>query len=105
MNDNKNDKNDNKNDNKPERRVPENLELLYNIVGEEKYKLIIKEMGGCLFYIPTKDELEREERDRAIFEDYIVKGMKINHVARKWELSASMISKIAGKERDKRKKD
>ena len=92
------------NDNNPKRRVPEDLVPLYNIVGEEKYKLIIKEMGGGLYYIPTKDELDIAERDREIFEDYIIKGMKINRVARKWELSASMISKIAGKERDKRKK-
>ena len=66
--------------------------------------MIIKEMGGGLYYIPTKDELDIKERDRGIFEDYIIKGMKINSVARKWGLSASMISKIVGKERDKRKK-
>ena len=66
--------------------------------------MIIKEMGGGLYYIPTKDELDIKERDREIFEDYIIKGMKINSVAKKWGLSASMISKIVGKERDKRKK-
>ena len=91
-------------DNNPERRIPEDLVPLYNIVGEEKYKLIIKEMGGGLYYIPTKDELDIAERDRGIFEDYIIKGMKINSVAKKWGLSASMISKIVGKERDKNKK-
>ena len=64
-------------DNNPERRIPEDLVPLYNIVGEEKYKLIIKEMGGGLYYIPTKDELDIKERDRGIFEDYIIKGMKI----------------------------
>ena len=37
-------------DNNPERRIPEDLVPLYNIVGEEKYKLIIKEMGGGLYY-------------------------------------------------------
>ena len=83
-------------DNNPERRIPEDLVPLYNIVGEEKYKLIIIEMGGGL--------LDIKERDRGIFEDYIIKGMKINSVAKKWGLSASMISKIVGKERDKRKK-
>ena len=51
------------NDNNPERRIPEDLVPLYNIVGEEKYKLIIKEMGGGLYYIPTKDELDIAERD------------------------------------------
>lgn len=91
-------------DNNPERRIPEDLVPLYNIVGEEKYKLIIKEMGGGLYYIPTKDELDIVERDRGIFEDYIIKGMKINSVAKKWGLSASMISKVARNERDKRKK-
>ncbi|WP_370766438.1 Mor transcription activator family protein [Intestinibacter bartlettii] len=91
-------------DNNLERRIPEDLVPLYNIVGEEKYKFIIKEMGGGLYYIPTKDELDIAERDRGIFEDYIIKGMKINSVAKKWGLSASMISKIAGKERDKSKK-
>ena len=91
-------------DNNPERRIPEDLVPLYNIVGEEKYKLIIKDMGGVSYYIPNKDELDIAERDRGIFEDYIIKGMKINSVARKWKLSASMISKIAAKERDKRKK-
>ena len=90
-------------DNNPERRIPEDLVPLYNIVGEEKYKLIIKEMGGGLYYIPTKDELDIVG-DKGIFEDYIIKGMKINSVAKKWGLSASMISKVARKERDKRKK-
>ena len=44
-------------------------------------------MGGGLYYIPTKDELDIE-RDRGIFEDYIIKRMKINSVRKMF--SASM---------------
>lgn len=90
-------------DNKQDITIPENLIPLYNIVGEEKYKLIIKEYGGCSIYIPINDEREKRDRDRAIFEDYIIKGMSINAVAKKWGLSVSMISRIAGNERDRGK--
>ena len=58
--------------------VYEHLELLYEIVGEEKYLEIVRMYGGANLYIPTYKATIRNSRNREIRKRYNgVNGSKL----------------------------
>ena len=54
--------------------------------------------------MPVSEKVKKKNRNSNIFEDYVVKGMTANVLARKYNLSNSSIVKIVAKEREKRMK-
>lgn len=91
-------------DNKLERDIPPDLVPLYNIVGDEKYDEIVDIYSGGYIYVPVSEKAKKKNRNSNIFEDYVVKGVTANVLARKYNLSNSSIVKIVAKEREKRMK-
>ena len=91
------------NDNKPKRDIPPDLVPLYNIVGDEKYDEIVDIYSGGYIYVPVSEKVKKKNRNANIFDDYVVKGMTANALARKYNLSNSSIVKIVAKEREKRR--
>lgn len=92
------------NNNKQERNIPPDLVPLYNIVGDKYYDEIVDVYSGGFIYVPVSAKEEKKKRNAKIFEDYVIKGMTANVVARNYNLSSSSIIKIVAKERERRMK-
>ena len=72
--------------------VYEHLELLYEIVGDEKYLEIVKMYGGANLYIPTYKATIRNSRNREIRKKY--NGINISLLAMQYGMSVNNVRNI-----------
>ncbi len=75
--------------------VIENLALMYEIVGEEKFIEIIRMYGGSNIYIPTYKSVIRSSRNREIAKRY--NGFNANQLAREYGISVNQVRNILNK--------
>lgn len=74
------------------------LEILFNIVGEEKYLEIARMYGGTSIYIPKYSSVIRNNRNREIAKRY--NGINARQLSREYGLTADRIRKIADENKD-----
>ena len=72
--------------------VIENLSLMYEIVGEEKFLEIIRMYGGNNLYIPTYKSVVRSSRNREIAKRY--NGINASQLAREYGITVNQIRNI-----------
>ena len=72
--------------------VIENLSLIYEIVGEEKFLEIIRMYGGNNLYIPTYKSVVRSSRNREIAKRY--NGINASQLAREYGITVNQIRNI-----------
>ena len=72
--------------------VYEHLELLYEIVGEEKYLEIVRMYGGANLYIPTYKATIRNSRNREIKKKY--NGINAGLLAMQYGMSVNNVRNI-----------
>ena len=72
--------------------VYEHLEMLYEIVGDEKYLEIIRMYGGSNLYIPTYKSTIRNSRNREIRKRY--NGVNISLLAAEYGMSVNNLRNI-----------
>ena len=75
--------------------VIENLALMYEIVGEEKFLEIIRMYGGNNLYIPTYKSVIRSSRNRDIVNRY--NGFNGTQLAREYGISVNQVRNIINK--------
>ena len=75
--------------------VIENLSLMYEIVGEEKFLEIIRMYGGNNLYIPTYKSVIRSSRNRDIVNRY--NGFNGTQLAREYGISVNQERNIINK--------
>lgn len=75
--------------------VIENLSLMYEIVGEEKFLEIIRMYGGNNLYIPTYKSVIRSSRNRDIVNRY--NGFNGTQLAREYGISVNQLRNIINK--------
>ena len=75
--------------------VIENLSLMYEIVGEEKFLEIIKMYGGNNLYIPTYKSVIRSSRNRDIVNRY--NGFNGTQLAWEYGISVNQVRNIINK--------
>ena len=75
--------------------VIENLSLMYEIVGEEKFLEIIRMYGGSNLYIPTYKSVIRSSRNRDIVNRY--NGFNGTQLAREYGISVNQVRNIINK--------
>ena len=75
--------------------VIENLSLMYEIVGEEKFLEIIRMYGGNNLYIPTYKSVIRSSRNRDIVNRY--NGFNGTQLAREYGISINQVRNIINK--------
>lgn len=68
------------------------MDLLFEIVGEEKYLEITKMYGGNNIYIPTYKSTIRSSRNREIRKRY--NGVNANQLANEYGICVNQIKKI-----------
>lgn len=72
--------------------VPQELQRLYEIVGQTNFVKIQKEYGGELLYIPMYKNTQ--ERNKKILDDFYYNDLSTRELSKKYNLSMSMINKI-----------
>lgn len=72
--------------------VYEHLEMLYEIVGDEKYLEIIRMYGGSNLYIPTYKATIRNSRNREIRKRY--NGINGSQLAAEYGMSFNNLRNI-----------
>ena len=72
--------------------VYEHLELLYEIVGDEKYLEIVRMYGGSNLYIPTYKATIRNSRNREIRKKY--NGINTSLLAMQYGMSVNNVRNI-----------
>ena len=72
--------------------VYEHLEMLYEIVGQEKYLEIVRMYGGSNLYIPTYKATIRNSRNREIKKKY--NGVNASYLACEYGMSVNNIKNI-----------
>ena len=72
--------------------VYEHLEMLYEIVGDEKYLEIIRMYGGANMYIPTYKATIRNSRNREIRKRY--NGVNLSLLAAEYGMSVNNLRNI-----------
>ena len=72
--------------------VYEHLELLYEIVGDEKYLEIVRMYGGSNLYIPTYKATIRNSRNREIRQRY--NGVNGSQLAFEYGMSVNKLRNI-----------
>lgn len=75
--------------------VIENLALMYDIVGEEKFLEIVRMYGGSNVYIPTYKSVIRSSRNREIVNRY--NGVNGTRLAREYGISVNQVRNIINK--------
>ena len=75
--------------------VIENLSLMYEIVGEEKFLEVIRMYGGNNLYIPTYKSVIRSSRNRDIVNRY--NGFNGTQLAREYGISVNQVRNIINK--------
>lgn len=66
------------------------------LIGHENYLKLIEKFGGTQIYIPTLHFVNRDQRERAIKNDFY-KGANICDLVNKYSLSESTIRRILRK--------
>lgn len=74
-------------------KLPDDLKLLYDIIGIENVIVLCEMWGGSSLYIPKTDLFDRHKRNLNILADY-KKGSTYKHLARKYNLSTVSIRNI-----------
>ena len=72
--------------------VYEHLEMLYEIVGEEKYLEIVRMYGGSNLYIPTYKATIRNGRNRESKKRY--NGVNASYLAAEYGMSVNNLRNI-----------
>jgi Mor family transcriptional regulator len=73
----------------------EALAELRNIIGDELYKAVIKELSGTMVYFPSNHEWQdKTERNFCLREDYYSGRFEISDLAQKYNISISRVYKI-----------
>lgn len=72
--------------------ISENLEMLLEIVGKEKFLEIARMYGGSNVYIPTYSSAIKSARNREIVKKY--NGFNVNNLAREYNMSVTHIKRI-----------
>lgn len=72
--------------------VYEHLEMLYEIVGDEKYLEIVRMYGGSNLYIPTYKATIRNSRNREIRKKY--NGVNASALAMQYGMSVNNVRNI-----------
>lgn len=76
----------------------EALQILKDIIGEEAYKQVLKEMAGATVYFPAAPSgaewIDKEQRNISLKEDFYSGKYEVVDLARKYELSISRVYKI-----------
>lgn len=72
--------------------VYEHLEMLYEIVGDEKYLEIVRMYGGSNLYIPTYNASIRNSRNREIRKKY--NGVNASSLAMQYGMSVNNVRNI-----------
>lgn len=72
--------------------ISENLEMLLEIVGKEKFLEIARMYGGSNVYIPTYSSAIKSARNREIIKKY--NGFNVNNLAREYNMSVTHIKRI-----------
>lgn len=72
--------------------VYEHLEMLYEIVGDEKYLEIVRMYGGSNLYIPTYKATIRNSRNREIRKKY--NGVNASSLAMQYGMSVNNVRNI-----------
>lgn len=75
--------------------ISEDLVFMLEIVGEEKFDLLIKHYSGTSVYFPMYKNHKRKERDQQILELY--DGTNGKELARKFNISYQQIGNIIKK--------
>ena len=71
------------------------LNLLREIVGEEYYQEILKQLSGVTVYFPSEFEfMDKSVRNLSLREDYYTGNYEIADLAMKYNLSISRVYKI-----------
>ena len=76
--------------------VYEHLELLYEIVGDEKYLEIVRMYGGSNLYIPTYKATIRNSRNREIRKRY--NGVNGSQLAAEYGMSVNNLKNIVNRD-------
>ena len=76
--------------------VYEHLELLYEIVGDEKYLEIVRMYGGSNLYIPTYKATIRNSRNREIRKRY--NGVNGSLLAAEYGMSVNNLKNIVNRD-------
>ena len=71
---------------------------LRRIVGVKNTAEIVKQCGGAFLYIPLMKSLVKEERDKAIYSDYL-SGASYKEIALKHSLATATVRDIINNER------
>ena len=76
----------------------EALRRLKDIIGEEAYRQVLKEMAGTTVYFPAASSgaewIDKEQRNMRLKEDFYSGKYEVGDLARKYELSISRVYKI-----------
>lgn len=76
----------------------EALECLRNIIGEENYHEVARQLAGATVYFPEDFEwTSKASRNDSIREDFYSGKYEITDLAKKYDLSISTIYKIVQK--------
>ncbi len=76
----------------------EAIATLRQIVGVQNTVKIVKQCGGAFLYIPLMKSLVKEERNEAIYSDYL-SGTSYKEIALKHSLATATVRDIISKER------
>ena len=73
----------------------EALERIKNIIGQDKYNEVLKELSGVTVYFPADTEWQdKDKRNISLREDFYSGKYEISDLAKKYELSISRVYKI-----------
>lgn len=76
--------------------IPDNLHLMVEIVGIEKFVLICKMYGGDMVYIPVYNKVVMGDRNRKIVRDY--NGKNLDRLRVRYNVSKEQLKHILKKE-------
>lgn len=78
----------------------ENHREIAEIIGIRNFIRMCSLLGGLKFYIPKCDHLLTPLRNQMILEEY--NGYNVRHLARKYNISVTWVSKIVEQSKDKK---
>lgn len=72
--------------------IGDKLELLFEIVGEEKFLEIAKMYGGANLYVPTYASVIRNSRNREIISRY--NGVNAMYLSKEYGMCVNQLNRI-----------
>ncbi len=77
------------------------LDIIRDIVGKEKYREIIQQLGGSTVYFPNDIEwISKYERNMELRNDFYSGRYEVSEIAVKYNLSISTVYKIIQRRED-----